>query len=909
MDPTRLTLTGCVVDLDARKVYRGGESSGISSQEAALLAYLAGRARETVSREELFREVLGYAGDTSSRALDAAIRRLRRKVEVSASDPLHLQTVHGEGYRLVLPTPGPAPARGLPQWSDCFVGRAKDKEALLEAILEARLVTLHGPGGVGKSRLACEVLTSDAAAFPASATFVPVPAGVDAAGIAAEVAVALDLDAGQDPVSAVAVALRARREGVLVLDAAEVAVEGVADAVQAWLHDGPTSAIVVTSREPLALARERVLSVGPLSRSESVGLLRSRASGAGGAGWDDEEEALLEALAERLDGLPLALELAASRASVLSVASLIDRLDDRFQVLRRHRRGGPRHHQTLLAALEWSWNLLDDEEQRVLVSLSVLEGPFRTEGAERVADTDLDRVEALVRKSLVRPLDHAGRLRLLDGVRDHARLRGAERPAVLEAARERRVAAVAEKLGLGPADAVAAALWAFQHGDPRSGDVARIAVKTIPDPRVGSDLAALALEHLDGVARLRVGVAASRSLLQAAPVPVVDRWLEVLLPAQVGGELGMEVGLLAGRLLLARNRYGEAEQRLQELAENGLGSCAIEARIEYGVSRMQQGESGFAKSLFERARALAKPFTREWARATAMLGLAVRESAGDLDASEKLLTVALEASLALGDSTAVAVARCNLATVWLRQGRLTDARRGLDETVRCMERAGNLRGLGQTINNLGVLSDRCGYEDEAVAAFRKAIRASRAVGDRRAEGLAQGNLAVRLARRGGNGEALTLLEEARREADELGANPLLALLHIFTSRVLVEMGDPAALNHADASVEAVAGSVAELAAEAHIVRGEVRARLGGDLDGAREDLRRAEGLLGKNDHKALEVALAVSRGHLAWSQGEDEASRIHLARARRMLEEMGAVGGNLVATTQTLARRLRDTGP
>ena len=170
-----LTLASCVVDLGKRRVSRGPEGVALSAQEAALLGYLAARAGRTVPREELLAEVLGYAQGSSSRALDAAIRRLRNKIEADPKDPVHVLTVHGEGYSFRLPSAEPPALDGIAPYGDAFVGRDEVLGAVREAIGRSAVVTLHGPPGAGKTRMAIEYLLADRAAWAGGTLLVAAP--------------------------------------------------------------------------------------------------------------------------------------------------------------------------------------------------------------------------------------------------------------------------------------------------------------------------------------------------------------------------------------------------------------------------------------------------------------------------------------------------------------------------------------------------------------------------------------------------------------------------------------------------------------------------------------------------------------------------------------------------------------
>ncbi|WP_405152204.1 winged helix-turn-helix domain-containing protein [Sphaerisporangium sp. NBC_01403] len=344
------------------------------------------------------------------------------------------------------------PATNLPAPLTGLIGR-DDAVAEIGARLETeRLVTLTGPGGVGKTRLAVETARRLTGPFPDGVWLVELaaldrPADHDAMSRLAEAVMAvLDIrDATgpaepAGPMSAVhrlTEALRPRRL-LLVLDNCEHVVEPVAELAEALLRTAPGLRILATSQEPLALAGEVVWSVPPLEvpdraadltdltvleRTGSVRLFVTRASAAArGFALDADTAPAVAVLCRRLDGIPLALELAATRVRALGVHGLVDRLDDRFRLLATGHRGAPPRQRTLMAMIDWSWELLSDSERVVLRRLAVHVDGCTLPAAEVVcAEDGLDVVDLLTRlvdRSLVVMVDGGGapRYRLLESV-------------------------------------------------------------------------------------------------------------------------------------------------------------------------------------------------------------------------------------------------------------------------------------------------------------------------------------------------------------------------------------------------------------------------------------------------------------------------------------------------------------
>ncbi|MGZ4760240.1 MAG: ATP-binding protein, partial [Acidimicrobiales bacterium] len=316
--------------------------------------------------------------------------------------------------------------QGAPEAFTSFIGRDDELGAVLAALAESRLVTLTGPGGIGKTRLAIEVGRRTSAPL---AWFVDlVPAGPDTVVEAVASALGVADRPNQSLVQVVCDALIAT-PGLVVLDNCEHVLEPVALLAERLLRWTPDVTVLATSRESLGLPGERVLPVAPLSATGDGGattLFRERAEAAGAELGADQDEAVCE-ICERLDGMPLAIELAAARCATLGVEGVLRGLDDRFLVLRGNR-GGDERHRSLRAVLDWSYDLLDDEEQSVLRRSSIFHGGFRLDDAEMVAAGGLpgvvvvDAVGRLAAKSLVtRSQDPSGsRYRLLETVRAYA---------------------------------------------------------------------------------------------------------------------------------------------------------------------------------------------------------------------------------------------------------------------------------------------------------------------------------------------------------------------------------------------------------------------------------------------------------------------------------------------------------
>lgn len=655
----------------------------------------------------------------------------------------------------------------LPIPPNAFVGREADCAAVIELLDGSnRLLTLWGPGGVGKTRLALEVARQIAPVRPT--LFVDLEAVRGAEAIAAAVAGALGISlAGVgDPEIAddkIGYALDALEGPVLLLDNFDAHVALADVTVGAWLPRALDARVLVTSRQRLRLEGEVTFEVPALKDAAAALFIERVRALSPGYEVPPEQQDILQGLLAALDGLPLAIELAAARFDVLGLKGLADRLAKSSDVLRSRSAGVGERQSTLTDTIAWSWDLLDDEEKAALQRCAVFEGGFGLPAAEAVVGVEaIDALEALRDRSLLRVSSAGGHVRfsMLGCIRAFALERLEESGG--EAAARSAHAAYYGAAGRSWAEAYE------RRGDPDSLVSLGAERENLMEVINGSDRtaavdAAVALEALvcaRGPLRVyleRVDALVAR--VEANDEAAIDARKVAALYRARGNARQLRGG---GDAALAD--YQRAIELADSAGDHDLGAAV---RVDRGVAHHTRRALDEARADYEAARALVTNDPRMDGRISGNLG-AIEHDRRRLDAAAAHYETALRRVREAGDRRLEGIFRNNLALLEQERGRMGQARVHFDRALELLREVRDLRFEAITNSNLGSLLHETGDLVEAERCHRRAQEILRQVGERRSEGLALARLGAALASFGHLDDARRTLDDARTILDDIG---------------------------------------------------------------------------------------------------------------------------------------------
>jgi predicted ATPase len=726
--------------------------------------------------------------------------------------------------------------------SGSFVGRARELEELerLQAQGE-RVVTLWGPGGAGKTRLLRRFGASRAAVYAAAGGVVwcDVAAARTREEVEAIVATALGLSARE----AIATALAARGPALLLIDNFEQATAHAVPTIGSWSEAAPDARFVVTSREPLGVLNEARVEVGALPEDEAVLLFVARARAVRRDVGGPEEAAAIREVVRRLDGLPLAIELAAARTEILGVDELLERLGTQLDLLAR--RGGaiPRHA-TMRAAVAWSWELLDADERVALAECTAFEGGFTLAAAEAVltrrtgAPLVIDLVEALRRKSLLHRIatsDGPLRLDLYAQIRELAaeHLTDVARREV-EARHARWFVEAAERWAAaahGPRAPAALAALARE-----SENVLAAAARSTPD------LAARAVLAMHPLFFARGPFDVHLAALDRVVASIEKKEDELLARALVARA---EVRRLRGAIRDARTDADRAHAIAHRLgAVSALGARGVEAaalRVRSTIARVDgRLDDAHADVLVSVELRRAEGDRAGEGMATGELG-AVLQAKGELDRAVECHNAALALHRDAKDRRSEGIELSYLGVIAHRRGRMREAIDLHQAALAIHREVQNRRFEGADLTHLGFVSHELGDHDAARASYDAALAIYRAIGERALEGVLlafAGALAIDAGDLAAARDALdrALSIERTTKQSRLRARTLLHLGHYQLAcgergaataayREAAELASVRELDAGDPTVEALARAYAA-ASEGSIAKGEgERARL------------------------------------------------------------------------------------
>jgi predicted ATPase/class 3 adenylate cyclase len=665
----------------------------------------------------------------------------------------------------------------LPAERDSFVDRVHEMRALIDRIdAGTRLVTVVGVGGTGKTRFASRGGWRLLGDWPGGVYFCDLSEARTLDGVLSAVAVALGVPlSARDPVQQIGHAIAGRGRCLVILDNFEQVVEFAGDTLGRWLDRAADAAFVVTSRERLHLRGEEVFALEPLPpHRDAIDLFADRARAHNPAFvLDDAVRPTIGRIAELVDGLPLAIELAAARSRMLAPAQLLERLHSRFQLL-GSTRGAAARQATLKATIDWSWQLLTPWEQAALAQCAVFEGPFTLEAAEAVIDAApwpdappaLDIVQALVDKSLLKraPSNEESSFGMYLSVREFA----AER---LDAAGAAARAAAEQRHGHHYAAAFGT-LDALQALDRSGGARKRLAMARELDNLVVA--CRRAAERGDADTAVPLYRAIGEVVQRQGPFALSDTLgAQVLALTSLSPQQRALSEYIRAYALLRNGRQPEAKAGFERALAAAIAHPEpfVEARSLAGLSWLAelQGRSADARELAARVLRVCRKAGDPRTEGMALSSLAFfAHQDGRLDESQALYEESLAIHRRLANLRDEAGPLWRSAVLFAEQGRLDEARLRFERALAIAEELDDRVVQGEVLTNLGTLHNEQHDSERARHCFERALAIHRDTGNRRWEACALGALGMVQCEQGLLDEAERATRAAHQIAHEIG---------------------------------------------------------------------------------------------------------------------------------------------
>jgi predicted ATPase/DNA-binding winged helix-turn-helix (wHTH) protein/Tfp pilus assembly protein PilF len=789
----KLSLDDCLVDLDTRTVTRGDQTKRLTGTEASLLRYLTSRPHEVISREELYREVWDHQVELLTRTLDLAVFRLRKKIEKDPSSPDHVMTVYGRGYSFVprgedtqrsqAPAHSPASATNLGREENHFFGR-EDEHRALTYLMQTRsgFITVLGPPGTGKTRLtkhwAAEHLSSGAVT---SAWFCDLTEARSEEGVIQAVAsdIGVSLTTTEDGLAALAElvgkAIKDLGVSLIVIDNAEQVVQWVGPLVERWWKHATEASFVITSQVPTGVAMEQRLPLDPLPMPSAedagtpcpaVQLFVDRAQSVNPAFERTvDNQAGIANIVRQLDGLPLAIELAAARMHLMTPYTLQVRLADRFRLLKRPKQAGPARHQTLQAALDWSWDLLEPWEQAALAQCSVFHGGFDWEAVEAVVDLSawpkapwsVDVVAELIERSLVMAQDDTvglSRLSLLSSVAEYARNKLSEcAQHSVQAAGIRHCRHYAQ---FGSQDYISSL--------SKTGSVARLwRLHGEQENLIAGMDTALASDEADTAAQCAIG--AVTVLTEHGPFTQALTILKRLSGCAISPATQGQLFKYSGWVMKLSGHTSEAEAAYKKALVNAqqLGNTELQSTILawLGTLAREQGHTAQAEKHLDNALKIAQAngHTMPYQAALAYMAI-LKEKQGQLKEALSYYQQAIDLARKHGNRAAEGTSTGNMANLYKEQGDFSIALKHYKDALEIVRQVGNRRSEATILANTATIHQDMGESAKALGYYTQALTVIRQTGELRVEGITLGNIGNLLYAEGNFSSASDHLQQA-----------------------------------------------------------------------------------------------------------------------------------------------------